>query len=148
MEIKWKSNNSKDQGSFEIDSIGEGIVWRCISKCAFKTNDLIFKVKGKAHSVTKVKTLVSVDTEKVSKMKDLVDMIMTENRMQQMYDSMLDKTGLDPSDTKNFGKFIGICVTDALKEETDTILESGFEVKEFTKVVPGVVREWFFSRNQ
>jgi predicted DNA-binding ribbon-helix-helix protein len=60
---------------------------------------------------------------------------------------MKDKTGLDPKDPKNFGDFIRICVADAIKEEQDTIIENGFEVKEFTKAVPTIVRQWFFSLN-
>lgn len=133
---------------FGITGVGEGIVWRCVSRCTFKTSDLIFKVKGEAHSVTKVKTLAAIDVEKFNSLTELMAKVMTENRMKQMYDSMLDQTGLDPTDVKNLGQFIKLCVGDAIKEERDTIEISGFTEKEFTKVAPGLVRQWFFSQLQ
>jgi len=133
--------------AFGVEGHGEGVVYRCISKYDFETSDLIFKVQGEAHSVTKVKKLASVDIEMVSKLNDLIKMIMTENRLQQMFDSMFDKTGLDPTNPKNLGQFIKICVEDVLKEETDTIIGNGFDIKEFTKAVPVTIKQWFFSQD-
>jgi hypothetical protein len=122
-----------------VSGVGEGVVWTCEDD-----HDLLFKVKGEKHSVSKVKTLAAVDVEKVGQLKELVTNIMTENRMKQMLSEMKEKLGLEP-EMKNLGHFIKLCVQDALKEETDTIVASGFDIKEFTKVAPAVVKNWFIS---
>jgi hypothetical protein len=51
-----------------VEGTGEGIVWTA----KFNDNMIRFKVKGKEHSVTKVKILASLDIEKVKNVIDFV----------------------------------------------------------------------------
>lgn len=128
---------------FGVSGIGEGVCWS--SATPGWEEGSLFKVKGSAHSVSKVKVLASVDVEKVTKMKELVEVIMTENRMLQMVGVLKDRDGLDAT-PQNLGSFLKLCMQDALKEEMDTIIQNGFEVKEFGKYVSTTIRTWYLSQ--
>ena len=120
---------------FGVHGTGEGVVWRCISRPT-----LCFKVKGEKHSESKVKTLVPVDVERLESLNALVAAILTENRMAKIYAEMGGNV-----ENSQIGSFLKACVNDCLKEETDTILASGFEVKDFTKKAPSVAKDWLFK---
>lgn len=126
---------------FGVSGVGEGVVWTCAT-----IPDLMFKVKGEKHSSSKVKVLASVDTERLSSLNELVESVLSENRMQQMYDEMV----AEYSDFGNekLGEFLKRCISDCIKEESDTITANGFEIKEFTKKAPDVAKSWFFSHNR
>jgi hypothetical protein len=117
--------------SFDVSGVGEGIVWNCVID-----NNLVFKTKGEKHSVSKVKTLIPVDIEKVESLKVLADSVMTQNRMQQMFDEL---------ETKDLGLFIKKCLADVYKEEKDVIELAGFTDKEFQKACVAVVKQFYFS---
>ena len=137
---------------FGVSGIGEGIVWKCCDTWTkdglikLSTSSLIFKVKGEKHSVSKVKTLVPIDIEKVNKLNDLVAMILTENRMEQIYTTMCLTANTDTLCSDQTGAFIKACVNDCIKEETDTIIGNGFELKDFTKNAPNIARQFFMNR--
>lgn len=120
--------------AFGVKGVGEGVVWRCVSRPT-----LCFKVKGEKHSESKVKTLVPVDVERLESLNALVSAILTENRMAKIHQEMGGNV-----ENSQIGSFLKACVNDCLKEETDTILASGFEVKDFTKKAPSVARDWLF----
>lgn len=104
---------------FGVSGIGEGIVFQC------ETNkDLIFKSKGEKHSVTKVKKLNSVDTEKLESVDKFVEYSCTENRLNQG----LENVSLD---VKNVGLFIKWIANDIIKEEQDTLLNNNLTTKYF-----------------
>lgn len=58
---------------------GEGVVWTGF----WKDEKFIFKVKGEAHSTTKVKKLASVDPEVLKSIEDFVTYAATVNRIEQ-----------------------------------------------------------------
>lgn len=129
------------------EGTGEGIVYHGVSSNVdgFHVRDLMFKVKGEKHSVTKVKTLAAVDVEVINNIRILVDSLATENRFAQGL-SVLTERGLDASDPKNTRDFIMWVKDDVVKEERDTILASGLD---FGKVVGGITTKagkWYNSR--
>ena len=126
---------------FGVSGVGEGVVWTCMS-----IPELRFKVKGEKHSSSKVKVLAAVDIERVNSLKALVDSILTENRMLQMYDEMTAEYG--EFGNEKLGEFLKRCISDCIKEESDTISASGFELKDFTKKAPDVAKSWFFAHNR
>ncbi|MHB1644108.1 MAG: RNA ligase family protein [Acidithiobacillus sp.] len=119
--------------------VGEGVVWTCDSDPS-----LVFKVKGEKHSSTKVKTLAAVDVERISSLKDLVGYVLSNNRMEQIYNEMILES--ESFQNKNIGVFIQKCVHDCIKEESDTIAASGFSIKDFTKIAPHIAKNWIFGR--
>ncbi len=115
------------------DGTGEGIVWKCIW----------MKVKGEKHQSSKVKTLASIDTEKLQNVKDFVESVVTENRCIQSLQKLkeankkLDRTAL--------GDYLRWIHNDIMKEELDTIISNGFEQKDLGSPISNNARAWFFK---
>lgn len=138
-------NNCPVAKFFGVDGIGEGVVWRCISEVkGLKTEDLIFKVKGKKHSVTKVKTIAEVDTVKVNNISEFIEAVLTENRLIQGLD-YLRENNLDISN-KNLGIYLKWIGTDCLKEESDILENSNLERKDVMPAINRKAKEWFFTQ--
>jgi len=129
--------------AFGVEGVGEGVVWRCISKCNFKTHDLIFKVKGEKHSDTKVKKTASVDIEKVNSIKEFTENVCTDHRLEKMVEKMIE-TNVERS-TQNIGAFLKLVGNDVLKEETDTIEASGLDRREVMPSINNFARQWFMT---
>jgi hypothetical protein len=111
-----------------VSGVGEGIVWWPLPHPTFNVRDLEFKVKGEKHSESKVKTLAPVDVEKLNSIKELVDTILTEHRLEKKLDS-LKELGLELK-MKNTGAYLKLVGQDVIKEEVDTIDASGLSRKE------------------
>ena len=130
--------------SLGIEGIGEGVVWYCTDDgWSEDGSGMWFKVKGEKHSVTKVKTLAAVDIEKVHSVKECIEKICTENRMRQGLDK-LREDGLD-FDIRNMGAFLKWLASNCIKEEIDTISESGLEPKDVGKAISNKGRLWFIE---
>lgn len=123
---------------FNVKGIGEGIVWHC-STPGYESSDFVFKTKGDKHSASKVKVIAAVDVERVEGIKALVETIVTENRMLQMSEDI-------EFDIINTGTFVKKVIADSVKEELDTIVQNGFEVKEFAKYASTKASAWFRSK--
>lgn len=128
---------------FGVSGIGEGIV-------AFATNDpgnseWTFKVKGEKHSVrgSKDKKIVAIDVEKVNTINECIDIILTENRMQQM----INDNGFS-FDPRNIGPFLKAVCIDCVKEEIDVVVENGLTWDDVSKVVQSRARNWFLEKSQ
>lgn len=124
---------------FGKEGVGEGIVFTCITN-----QDLKFKSKGEKHSASKVKTLNSVDTELMSSINELVDSVVSENRLEQGI-SVLKENGIE-NDSKNTGEFLRWIVTDVLKEEKDTLEASGLDEKKVKNAIVQKSRIWFMNQ--
>lgn len=131
--------------AFGVTGIGEGIVWSCEDAFdKFRVWDLIFKVKGEKHSVSKVKTLAPVDVEKAANVREFAERVVTENRLEQMLDMMLVAGGkLELTSMGDFLKRVG---NDVLKEESDTIEASGLEKRDVMPAVNMLAKSWFIKK--
>lgn len=129
--------------SIELDvtMCGEGIVW-----CYYDEdgNKLRFKCKGEKHSSSHVRTLATVDTEKLESINDFVEYAVTEERLMQG----LEKTyGIDGSiDITKMGDFIRWVVNDIMKEELDTMAANGLEPKNVNSNISKVCRNWLMEK--
>lgn len=139
--------------------VGEGIVWRCIGVSSqklarrpsvlYRTADLAFKVKGEKHSDTKVLKLASVDLEKVKSIKEFVDKVVTEHRLEKGIDHLKASWSakgpfrLDVQLTGDFLRWVG---TDVMKEEAELMTESGLDRKDVMSQVNKTARQWFMTR--
>jgi len=124
---------------FGVDGIGEGIVWSHITD---NGKLLSFKVKGEKHSVTKVKKLASVDTEKLKSIDDFVAYAVTENRLEQGFSYVCNE---DP-DRKLLGGFLKWVNSDVYKEESDTMVENGLTMKDVGGAISKKAKNWFFDK--
>ena len=123
----------------EPQTLGEGYVWApsLIEHCWDSGN--WFKTKGEKHSVTKVKTLASVDTEKLNSIAEFVEYAVTENRLQQG----LTEVGLDQ---KLMGQFIGWVSKDINKEEGDTLESNNLTMKDVGSQIANKARAWYITK--
>ncbi len=121
------------------NTIGEGIVWTTnVNGVTYR-----FKTKGEKHSSSKVKTIGTVDVEKLNSIKDFVDYAVTESRFNQSLENVFPNN--EPVDVKKMGDVIRWVVNDVIKEEMDTMVENKIEPKEVNKYISTRVREMFFK---
>ena len=123
----WDSEKFKTYEEAESD---------CIDK-------LIEIVKGERHSSSKVKTLASVDVEKLESIQKFVDYAVTESRFNQACENVFPND--EPIDVRKMGDVIRWVVNDVIKEEMDTMVENQVEPKEVNKYISSKVREMFFK---
>lgn len=129
---------------FDVSGVGEGLVFESTEQpaSAFWT----FKIKGEKHAVRQGRDrnrVVAIDVEKVENVSQCVDIILTENRMQQMVDD--NKFDFDP---RNIGPFLKAVCVDCVKEEIDVIVENGLEWDDVQKVVQTRARNWFLTKSR
>lgn len=128
--------------AFGISGIGEGIVFS-----ADVNGDVYrFKSKGELHSSSKVKTLASVDVEKVNSIMEFVDYAVTENRVEQAIGIVFPNN--EPLEMKKVGEVLRWVINDVMKEETDTMIKNGIEPKEVNKYLSAKAKELFVKKLQ
>lgn len=128
--------------AFNVDGVGEGIVWRP-NDPNFQESKFWFKVKGEEHSVSKVKTLVEVDLEKMNSVTEFVNAVLTGTRLNQGLD-YLKEMNL-PLTQKSTGDYLSWVIKDVQKEEFDRATESGLDWKEVSKQLGTRARKYFFE---
>jgi len=123
---------------FGVSGIGEGVVWTA----EWNNQVLRFKVKGEKHSSSKVKTLASVDVEKVGSAVEFADNVVTDSRFNQAIENVFNGEGVD---IKKLGDVIKWVMNDVLKEEIDTMAANSLEPKDVGKYISQKVKEKFFA---
>ncbi len=126
--------------AFGFSGIGEGVVW----SCEFQNVVHRFKTKGDKHSSSKVKTLATVDVEKLNSIKEFVEYSVTESRVNQAIENVFPNE--EPLDVKKMGDVIRWVVNDVIKEEMDTMIENNIEPKEINKYISVKTKEVFFEK--
>ena len=119
--------------------LGEGLVWTPKDPEYCWDSGNWFKTKGQKHSVSKVKSVAAVDTEKLNSIKEFVDYAVTDNRLEQG----LAEVGLDQ---KLVGTFIGWVSKDVNKEESDTLESNNLSMKDVGKYIANKAREFYISK--
>lgn len=124
------------------NNIGEGVV------CSYLTDDnqlVQFKVKGEKHSKSPVKTLTKVDTEKLSKVEECLTKICHNWRFEQGLIEVFGSEYENKLDRSKLGNYIKWVTSDTIKEESDIIVEFGFEPKDVLGKVSQKAKEYFFA---
>lgn len=129
---------------FGVEGTGEGVVWTCTDP-GWLSSDFWFKVKGEKHSATKVTKLASVDTEALRAVREFVEATVTESRLEQGLQHVLNEQAL-PFDPKAMGPFIQWVYKDIIKEETDTIVANQLDPKKLGGPIADKARKWFFEK--
>ena len=131
---------------FNKELVGEGIVYTAIysSVPGFDISGIRFKVKGRLHSSSKVKTLASVDEEKMNSVKEFVDAVCTLNRLEQGI-TVLKEQGME-IDVKNTGFYLRWLVSDCIKEESGMMVNSGLCTKDVTSSISATGRQFWINQ--
>ena len=131
--------------AFGVEGVGEGVVW----SATYKGSKLRFKVKGEKHAgASKVKTLKPVDSERISRIHDLVNTIVTGGRLEQMFNLACDTINGGLPERKFLGDYIRMVIKDTLEEDIVAITEAGFEPKEINRYISEVARAYFFEKEK
>jgi len=120
--------------------VGEGIVW----SANYKGCRYIFKTKGKKHSASKVKTVASVDVEKLNTIHEFIEYAVTENRMYQAIEQVFT-TKASVACVEKTGDFIKWIISDIIKEEIDTLTKNGIEPKTVYSHISTKARKWYMN---
>ncbi len=115
---------------FGKEGVGEGIVWKpldSIENKNYSNSGYWFKVKGEKHSSSKHKTLAPIDVESVKAIEELVDIVLTESRVEQGINK-IKESGKEPS-MKTIGEFLKWLMSDIESEEAPLLNASGIERK-------------------
>ena len=124
---------------FGHSGIGEGVVWTA----DWNGKQYRFKVKGEKHSSSKVKTLASVDTDKIESCQKFAEYAVTESRFEQALQSVFPDGNLD---VKQIGVLLKWMNTDIIKEELDTLVANNLEFKEVVRYIADATKKMFFER--
>lgn len=125
--------------AFGYSGVGEGIVFSGL----YDGKRYTFKSKGKQHSVSHVKTIAAIDTEKLNNIVEFVNYAVTENRFDQAIEKIYGSK--DKIDITKLGEFLKWFISDIMKEETDVLLANNIEPKEVGKYISSKAREMFFE---
>jgi len=124
---------------FGISDIGEGIVWEYIDSDV----RYIFKVKGEKHQNSKVKTLTTVDVEAITNIKNFVEYAVTENRLMQGIDKMVElRKPIDQTSTADYLRWV---YNDVIKEEGDTMIANKIDPKKIGSAISAKARQFWLN---
>ncbi len=124
---------------FGIEGIGEGIVFEYLNE----NERYVFKSKGGLHSSSKNKKPATVDTEEIENLEAFIEYAVTENRLNQGIDKMKE---LNISiETKSTGDYLRWVVNDVIKEENDTIIANGINLKKISGAISAKARVFWLN---
>lgn len=123
-------------------NIGEGIV---ISYLSEDRSLMQAKIKGEAHSNTKVKTLKAVDTEKLDAIDKCIEAITHNWRFVQGLTEVFGPDYEKTLDRKRISEYLKWISSDTIKEESLIIADYGFEPKDVLGKVSQKAKEYFFA---
>lgn len=135
-----ETNDPWVEQTFGVKGTGEGLVLYPVSEAhqgynAFK--DLVFKAKGEAHKNVKTAAPAQVDPAIANGIDSFVEMVLTPARLEQGVNTV---GGLD---VKLTGKFVGWCLSDVEKENTDELEASGLTWNQVQKSLTDKARLWY-----
>jgi hypothetical protein len=152
--------------TFGVSGTGEGIVWKCrVPKQLLNTetktinNDFTqdnnntyiedsrfwFKVKGKEHAVSNVKTLKSREGNSINikNTNDFVTRAVLPARLEQGLDYLREMNLT--IDMKNLGTYLKWVIQDVLKEDGDAIVHLGLDAGLVKKTISSKAKAFFFK---
>lgn len=125
--------------AFGHSGVGEGVVWGF----TYNGRYFNFKVKGEEHSISKVKVLAAVDTEKLESVNAFVEYAVTQNRVDQIMQKVFGSK--ENFDVKKTGEFVKAMAADIIKEETDTLVNNGLCWKDVCNQVNYKAKQMMFK---
>lgn len=128
----------------DTDLIGEGIVWKPVDGEYASNSGYWFKCKGEKHQTSKVKTLAPIDVEEVKEIERLIDIVVTDNRVEQGMQKLAEM-GLEVS-VKSTGDFLRWMIGDIEKEDGEMLNKSGIDRKKIHKKVSEISRKKFMGK--
>jgi hypothetical protein len=123
--------------------VGEGVVWSPTDP-DYTNSGYWFKVKGEKHSSSKHKTLAPIDVEVVKAVNDIVDIVVTESRVEQGIQK-LKEVGKEAI-VRNIGDFIKWINSDIEAEEKEMLDKSGLDRKKIHSAITTKAKGIFLEK--
>lgn len=131
--------------AFGVSDIGEGIVWKC-TEVGYDSSQYWFKVKDDRHASSKVKTLATVDVERINNINELAERLANNGRLEQQHQIIFNTLNGGEVDIKRMGDFIKAVIVDVFKEDLDIIVESGFSGKDINGPISKLCRNFIMQK--
>lgn len=144
IQIEDKHEKIMYSGNIDYNTIGEGVVYICEEG----EQRYIFKSKGVKHQKSKVKTLKPVDNEKVKSRMDVVEKVTPKWRLEQFLTDVCDLNNGGQIHRSKIADFIRAVIDDIVKEDLDILANNGVELKEISKYVSCICRDYFFEQEK
>lgn len=126
--------------AFGVEGHGEGVV--CVGFIHGKRHT--FKVKGEAHSTSKVRTMKDVDLTAYKKAQELAESLVSDRRYEQGIEYLQEmELPLDKSSTGEFVKWV---CKDVLKEESLVLEKAEFEWKQLSSLISKSAASWYLKK--
>ena len=127
------------------NTIGEGIVF----VGEHNGHRYVFKSKGEKHSkASKVKVIKPADDERTNKLIELAQKVCVGWRLEQMLTETFDLLNDGQLTRQKLGDYIKAVIADVVKEESDIIVAYGFEIKDVSKYISEIARDYFFQKEK
>lgn len=125
------------------NTIGEGVVFTAF----VNGNRFVFKSKGEEHAVGgRVKTVKPVDDVRLMKIIELAEQVTPTWRLDQMLTEACDLMNGGAIVRQKMGDYIKRVMADIIKEDSDTIVDAGFDMKDISSKVSDIAKQYFFER--
>lgn len=129
---------------YGVEGVGEGIVWTPVDEDKLQVSDLWFKVKGEKHSISKTTTGAKTSAVDLTGYAEAVETFVTEARLERGLVA-LQEMGKE-LDVKATGDFIRWIMNDIIREERETIIENGFEIKAMGGMIASKARKFYMEK--
>jgi hypothetical protein len=127
------------QSTFGIEGPGEGLVFYPTSHYDPR---LLFKVKGKAHRVNKVRKVMDVNPEELATVEAFVDAFLTPARLAQ---ALAELEAGSPLTVRDTGEFVQWVLQDIKKESTLEVKANGLSWNKLAKAIAPRAVTFFHS---
>jgi hypothetical protein len=127
------------QSTFGIEGPGEGLVFYPTSCYDVR---LLFKVKGKAHRVNKVRKVMDVNPEELATVDAFVDAFLTPARLEQ---ALAELEAGSPLTVRDTGEFVKWVLKDIKKESTMEVKANGLPWPKLAKAIAPRAVTFFHS---
>lgn len=129
---------------FDVEGIGEGMIWSCVEE-GWDPYRYSFKVVGQKHAKTKRKELAQVDIEVVKALEDFIDNTVTQARLEQAMDTLVNIQN-KPFALTSQGDFARWVYNDIVKEEMASIEASNLDPKKLGAPISAKARYWYIEQ--
>lgn len=132
------------KNTFGIEGLGEGLVMYPILNGRTFINkkdysEFVFKAKGEAHQVVKVKKAVQIEPEVAESIDKFVDMFVTSNRLIQISNEI-------EFNKRNTGAFVKALIKDVKDESVNELKASGLKWDQVNKAISKVASNWWLTQ--
>jgi len=133
--------------AFGVNDLGEGAVWRCITP-GYESSKFWMKIKDERHAGSKVTALKEVDSEKITRLKEIAEKITPAWRLDQMLEKCCNLNNGGFIDLKQIGEFFKLVNQDICKEDMDILTDAGIEFKDVVKYVTQISKNYYLTKEK